>query len=52
MKSDKVRTLQAEKVPSSSKGVKVDVLAWLARATLDVIGEAGQWSRSSFFDCS
>lgn len=25
----------------SALGVKVDVLAWLARATLDVIGEAG-----------
>ncbi|KAI0703590.1 cytochrome P450 [Cytidiella melzeri] len=29
---------QADK---DSRGVKVDVLAWLARATLDVIGEAG-----------
>lgn len=31
--------------PEGMDGTKVDVLAWFARATLDVIGEAGESSR-------
>ncbi|KAI0088539.1 cytochrome P450 [Irpex rosettiformis] len=40
VRSNGLSTLREEKT-SNSRGVKVDVLAWLARATLDVIGEAG-----------
>lgn len=34
---------------SEQEHPKIDVLAWFARATLDVIGEAGACARAWFF---
>ncbi|KAG8743143.1 hypothetical protein FRC10_000360 [Ceratobasidium sp. 414] len=40
-KSNQLRDIWLETINSSPEGVEIDVLSWLGRATLDVIGTAG-----------
>ncbi|KAG9082535.1 hypothetical protein FRC07_014173, partial [Ceratobasidium sp. 392] len=40
-KSNQLRDIWLETINNSSEGVEIDVLSWLSRATLDVIGTAG-----------